>query len=319
MDSNELYNACLKMLEEKFKIKTYSKDKFMYYYNNIYKNNNTPNNNSNKLVLLEIKKNFELNLKKEEINNNNNNDLEFKIKEIEKMRADIINLKSANFENDLENNNNENNIKSLQPIQISNYNQTISHKFKTFIINTFKNNFKITPSINIDNYIIYPCDISIPIEIKNKTPYIILSINDGIKNNNYIYTIKKNLNLYWDIWKPITNDYINISMNNNNWNINLLDNYYNIIDLNEYIVIINDVLEEKLLYSLNINKIELFNINDKIKIIKENGESLENKIIDIINNRILIQKNNINIKDFINSKIINYKYNISLIFKYYSK
>jgi hypothetical protein len=310
MDCNELYSACLKMLDDKYNIKSYSKETFMSIYNDIYKDDTKPNNNSNKLVLVEIKKKVE---EKKDFP-----DLELQIKEIEKMRSAIINLKPANVENELDTN--EINIKQQTPIQISNYNQVVSHKFKTFIINSFKNNFKVNPNININTYNIYPCCISIPIEIKNKTPYIILIINDGTKSNNYIYNPMSIPNTTWDIWKPITEDYINISLNNNNnWNISLLDNNYNPIELNEYLVIINDVLEDTNYFSLNVNKINYFGLNDKIKIIKENGESSENRILEITNNRLLIHKFNLNINDFINAKIINFKHNISLTFKYHLK
>jgi hypothetical protein len=309
MDCNELYTACLKMLDDKYNIKTFSKDIFMNIYNDIYKDDTKPNNNSNKLVLIEIKKKIEE--KKE------TPDLELKIKEIEKMRSAIMNIKPATIENDIDGS--EINIKQQTPIQISNYNQVVSHKFKTFIINSFKNNFKVNPNININTYNIYPCCISIPIEIKNKTPYIILIINDGTKSNNYIYNPIPIVNATWDIWKPITEDYIDISLNNNNWNISLLDFNYNPIELNDYLVIINDILEETNYFSLNVSKINYFGINDKIKIIKENGETSENRIIEITNNRLLINKLNLNINDFINAKIINFKHIISFTFKYHLK
>jgi len=315
MDSNELYNSCLKMLDDKYNIKSFSKEIFMNIYNDIYKDDlMTPNNNSNKLVLMEVKK------KVEEKKDTPDLDLELKIKEIEKMRSAIINIKPAIIENENDTNN-QINMKPQTPIQISNYNQVVSQKFKTFIINTFKNNFKINPNININTYNIYPCCISIPIDIKNKTPYIILVISDGTKNNTYIYNPIPIIDATWDIWKPITDDYIDISLNNNNWNISLLDWNYNPIELNEYLVIINDVLEQNNYFSLNIgdNKINNFNINDKIKIIKENGESSENRIIDINNNRLFILKGNLKINDFINGKIINFKHNISLTFKYHLK
>jgi len=310
MDYNDLYSACLKMLDDKYNIKTFSKETFMDIYNDIYKDDLIkPNNNSNKLVLIEIKKKIEE--KKE------TSDLELKIKEIEKMRSTIMNIKPATIENDIDTS--EINIKQQTPIQISNYNNVISHKFKTFIINSFKNNFKVNPNININIYNIYPCCISIPNEIKYKTPYIILVINDGTKSNNYIYNPISIINTTWDIWKPITEDYIDISLNNNNWNISLLDFNYNPIELNDFLVIINDILEDINYFSLNVIKINYFAINDKIKIIKENGEIIENRIIEIINNRLFINKLNLNINDFINAKIINFKHIISFTFKYHLK
>jgi len=310
MNSNDLYNSCLKMLNDKYNITNYPKEQFINIYNNIYKDNVLPDNNLNKLVLLEVKKNI------------TEPDIELQLNEIEKLRNSILsynpnpNLKSADIDDD------KPNIEfnyTKQPIQIStNY----TPRYKTFIINTFKNNFKINSSIDINTFIIYPCCISVPIEIKNKTPYIILSINDGVKFNNYTYKPLSIYNATWDIWKPITKDYIDLTLNTNNWNISFYDFLYNPIELNDYIVIIDDVLENTNSFSINTNKNHYFNINDKIKIIKKNNEYIENKIISDSNsdsNRLFIQKLDMNINDFINSKIINIKHHISITFKYHLK
>ena len=310
MNSNDLYQASLKMLDDKYKIKEFSKEEFMEIYNKIYNNNQEINNNSNKEVLIEIKRNIEEKQTK-------NPDLELRIKEIENMRTSILNLKSVNYENTNESEINQTQINQIQPIQITNYNQ--NYKYKTFIINSYKNSFRINPSIDINSHLIYPCCISIPTDIKNKTPYIILVISDGIKQINYIYNPKNIVNTIWDIWKPIINDYIDLTLGNNSWTISIHDFTYNLIDFNEYIVIINDILEDFSSFSLNVNKLHYFNNNDKIKIIKNTGEIIDNKIIGIKDNRILINKLNLIMEDFINAKIINYKHNFSLTFKYHIK
>ena len=74
MNSNDLYQASLKMLDDKYKIKEFSKEEFMEIYNKIYNNNQEINNNSNKEVLIEIKRNIEEKQTK-------NPDLELRIKE----------------------------------------------------------------------------------------------------------------------------------------------------------------------------------------------------------------------------------------------
>jgi len=310
MNSNDLYQASLKMLDDKYQIKEFSKDEFFEIYNKIYNNNQEPNNLLNKDVLFEIKKYIE-NKKP------SNPDLELRIKEIENMRTSILNLKSINYDINNDNEIKQPQINQIQPIQITSYNN--NHKYKTFIINSYKNSFRINPNIDINSHLIYPCCISIPIDIKNKTPYIILVISDGIKQMNYIYNPIIINNTTWDIWKPIIKDYIDLTMGNNNWIISLYDFTYNLIDFNEYIVIINDILEDITNFSLNVNKHYYFNINDKIKIIKNNGEIIDNKIIEIRENRLLINKLNLKLDDFINAKIINYKHNISLTFKYHIK
>ena len=104
-----------------------------------------------------------------------------KVKEIEAIRSSILNLKPVSYEQS-----DEIEIKLPQtPIRIDNYNQ--SHKYKTFIINSYRNNFRLTPNIDINSHMIYPCYISIPSDIRNKTPYIILLITDSNKQVNYIY------------------------------------------------------------------------------------------------------------------------------------
>jgi len=89
--------------------------------------------------------------------------------------------------------------------------------------------------------------------------------------------------------------------------------------MNEYQAIVNDVLMVNNNYTLNINKPNYFSINDKIKIIKNDGYIIDNIINNIKGNIITINKNNLKLEDFIDSKIINYKYNISLTFKYILK
>lgn len=313
MESADLFQACMKMLNDKYNITEYSKDDFMLIYNEIYKDNSTPNNNLNKQVLIEIKKKIE---EKEKEPEEPKIDMDLKLKEFENLRSSIIKLGSANNYNYLDK---ETKIEQ-QPIQITNYNQSSeSKKFKTFIINTSKNNFKVSPNIDIKTHIIYPCCISVPIDIKNKTPYLILSIHDGIKSSNYTYYPKFIPNATWDIWKPIINDYIDLGLNNNNWTINIIDNLNNPIDLYEYQAITLDILEHSEYFSLNINKIYYFSINDKIKIIKNNGEICDNRIIDIKDNRIIIHKLKLNMNDFIDSRILNYKNQLSITFKYHIK
>ena len=351
MDIDTLYISCLKMLNDKFNIKEYSKEKFINIYNITYKENNknplTPINDINKLILIKIKNNVEEEINKKEIinyekieqdnnnNNNNNNkiiednkfDIENKLKEFENIRANM-NLITSSI--DIKDNINEEDtnlekiISPIKSIQINNQDLSINNKYKTFIINTNKNNFKITINVNILQNNIYPCYLNLPYDIKYKTPYIILSINDNNdKIVNYTFIPKYNNNI-WDIWKPITDNYININLNTNNWNINLIDNLNNILDFSNYYSNIKDVLENTSnnTFSLSIDNENNFNINNKIKIIKENGIIIDNIFIidkNKDNNRIVIKKNNLNLNDFINSKIYNYNNQISLLFKYYSK
>ena len=196
----------------------------------------------------------------------------------------------------------------------ANANGNANIKYKTFIINSIKNNF--TTNINKNN--IYPILLFLPSFIKNITPYIILSINDNYNNIiNYTFIFNKNSS-NWDIWKPVINSYNKIILENTNWNIKLFDLNNQLISLNDYYTTTIEILENNNYFNIKIDKIHLFNINDKIKIIFNNNYSSDNIIIDmnIENETIKINKNNIDIQEFINSKIFNYNYQLTFIFKY---
>jgi len=320
------------MLYDKYKLTDFSKDIFTNIYSSIYNKAgiSIPNNDLNKLVLIEIKNIVEtkiLNDKNEiiSLNENKEEDLELKIREAEALRASIskINFNEKNQLSSITPSINDIDIQStpikMPIIQQPIINTNISIKCKTFIINTTKNNFRVTPNIDIKFHSIYPVSICMPSNIKNKTPYFILIINDGIKQVNYTYILSDVYNSSWDVWKPIIDDYIDIMLSNNNWTITLIDYLNNEIDMNEYISIVNDVLMVNNNYTLNINKPYYFSIYDKIKIIKNNGYISDNIINNVSGNIITIDKNNLEMSDFINSKIINYKHNISIVFKYHLK
>lgn len=352
MNSDSLYLAALKMLNDKYQITDYSKDKFINIYNQTYKENDknplNPSNDINKIILFKIKDDIENEIKiKNETPQEKEIIIDDKLKEIESIRASM-NLLSSSTLNPNDINGSINGIngingtiddsidgiidktKTIPNIQINNQSPTINNNFKTFIINTNKNNFKITPNIDIKNNLIYPCCISVPNDIKKLTPYILLSIFDGVKTINYTYICHFINNGSWDIWKPITDNYSEINLNNNNWNISFIDFRANHIDLSHYYHSIIDVLEDSSnkTFSLNIddgngnvngNVNGNYDIYDKIKIIKEDGNVYDSSIVGFNNNRIIIKKNKLNMNDFVNSTIYNYKNQISLLFKYQSK
>ena len=328
MDSNSLYQSCLKMINDKYNLTEFSKEIFMDIYSNIYKNSNVITNELNKNVLIEIKNYIETN-NNNNLNNNLNNpnnhkeeDLELKIREAEAIRASISKMNIMIKPTSITDIEQQSSVMTPQkPINITNYQQPLNlTKYKTFIVNTTKNNFRVVPKIDIHSHLIYPSVICLPSDIKFKTPYIILIINDGIKQSSYTYTPTSANNSPWDIWQPVINDYIDIILTNNNWIITLIDYLNNPIDMNEYQTIVNDVLLINDNYLLNINKPFHFLINDKIKIIKNDGYIADNEVIGMNDNKgLIINKNDLVLNDFINSRIINYKHNISITFKYHLK
>ena len=332
MDKENLYLACQKMLSDKYNISDYSKTDFDFIYTKIYNEHNTKNANNdiNKQILITIKDKFlndgnsnNTNNETEQIIKKDNIDIDNKIKELEHIRANMNNfIPTINQQQLIKKTSNP--LIQMQPTQIIQQQKiTINkHNFKTFIINTIKNNFKITSSIDIKSNYIYPCQVCVPSNIKNKTPYIIISINDGIKNTNYTF-IPSICNNIWDIWTPIINNYIDINLNTNVWNINFIDFLGNHIDFGNYYFNINSVLENTVneTFTIGVENSNVFNINDKVKIIQENNLISENIIVDKINNEqlLIIKKNKLSMNSFINAKIFNYNNQYSIIFKYISK
>lgn len=312
MDFEELYKTSLKMINDKFGINQYSKEDFLSIYKNFYQENQTPTNELNKEVLKKINQIFSQPVK---------TDIDSRVKELENTRKNIDKLSSLSSPLSCQNQPISSTIVKddikIPQIQITNEEKHIT--YKTFIINTIKNNFKITPSIDIKSNSIYPCCLCLPSNIKNETPYIILSINDGNKNNNYTYI--PTFQNKWDVWKPITENYNEISLNNNRWIINIYDYLNNVIDFDEYYSTIFNVIYDKNeeMYFLKIDNIHLFNKNDRVKIIMKDGSSIDNKIANIKNEKIVIYPDNLEYKDFIDAKLFNYNYQFSLLFKYYIK
>jgi hypothetical protein len=310
MDFEELYKTSLKMINDKYNINKYSKDDFLIIYKTFYQENKIPTNELNKEVLKKINQIFSQSIK---------TDIDSRVKELENTRNNIDKLSSISPPSQnqpISSTIIKEDIKIPQ-IQITNEEKQIT--YKTFIINTIKNNFKITTTIDIKLNSIFPCCLCIPSNIKNETPYIILSINDGIKNINYTY-IPTSQNK-WDIWKPITENYNELNLNNNKWSINIYDYLNNVIDFDEYYSTIFNVIYDKNeeMFFLKIDNIHLFNKNDKIKLIMKDGSSIDNKIADIKNDKIVIYPNNMEYKDFIDAKLFNYNYQFTLLFKYYIK
>jgi hypothetical protein len=164
------------------------------------------------------------------------------------------------------------------------------------------------------NYKIYPSHLCIPTSIKKLTPYIIIGIMD--ENSNITYTfIPDIIGNVWDIWKPVNNNYININITSSQWKISLYDHTNNYIDFKNYYINILEIIEINNSYKIKVANPNLFNINDKVKIILNNNITVDNTIINKDeSNNIFIFINNLKIDQFINSKIYNLNYQLSIIF-----
>lgn len=328
MNKEKLYGAVLKMIKDKFNINEYDINEF----NKIY--NSFPyDNNINKNVLMTIHENL-----KTKINNDSNpiidNDiLNKKIREMELIRKSTVII---------DNNNENENLQLLvtndiipemkQPIYIQQQipqSPIIQHKFKTFVINSInrdwsinvnRNNIKINIPININDNYLYPDCLCLHEDIKDITSYIIMNISDNIKNYQIIFICNIQNSSNWDIWRPTNNDYYDIDLSRKSWTITLFDHNNEELNIgNDNISIIEINNHNDNYYKFKLENNYQLNKNDIITIKLYNGTKIKSKIINIIDNQYIIQKNNIKIDEFINSKILDDMQQFSFIMKYTSK
>ena len=259
-----------------------------------------------------------------------------------------INNTNSTISNISDNNNNvniiqqQNNI-NLKLLELLNIN-TNKNKNKNLIINSYNRDWitnpdrnKISFNINIDLSIhnIKINKILLPVNIKNITPYINLIINDGKINQKIIYILSNNNhnNNNWDIWEPINNDYVLLI--NKNWHINFTDFLNKELEMGRDSIDVIEVIEnddkdyEEYKYDIIINKkneleynsfgINLLRPYDNILIKTNTGDNIIAKIANINDNTISIYSKNIEKISLINSTLLNYKSQYSIIMTYYHK
>ena len=329
-NETKLYEICLKMINDKHQLNEYSIDKFNTFYFQVFNNSSDTDNinDLNKMVLKKINEDIILNSTK-------NDNIQNKIIELQNIRSSMnINangisngISNANGisngiananSNDIGNFNNDDDIDNLKIsssgnikyMKLDNLSNNIG---RSFIINTFKNTFVITNKYT--NHKIYPSHLCIPSVFKNTTPYIIISIMDEEQSNITYTFVPDIIGPIWDIWKPVNSNYININIGATQWKIILYDHTNNYLDLKKYYINILEILEINKSYKIKVSNPELFNINDKVKIIFNNNIMVDNTIINKDNeNNIYIYINNNKIEQFIDSKIYNLNYQLSIIF-----
>ena len=323
-NETKLYEICLKMINDKHQLNEYSIDKFNTFYFQVFNNSSDTDNinDLNKMVLKKINEDIILNSTK-------NDNIQNKIIELQNIRSSMnINangisngisngIGNANS-NDIGNFNNDDDIDNLKIsssgnikyMKLDNLSNNIG---RSFIINTFKNTFVINNKYT--NHKIYPSHLCIPSVFKNITPYIIISIMDEEQSNITYTFVPDIIGPIWDIWKPVNSNYININIGATQWKIILYDHTNNYLDLKKYYINILEILEINKSYKIKVSNPELFNINDKVKIIFNNNIMVDNTIINKDNeNNIYIYINNNKIEQFIDSKIYNLNYQLSIIF-----
>jgi hypothetical protein len=316
-NEKQLYEICLKMIKDKHQLNEYSIDKFNTFYYQVFNNANENDNINtlNKAVLKKINEDIFMNTPK-------NDNIQNKIIELQNIRANMNNttdnninsiINDANDINESIQYNQGNDFKlSSSNIKYIKIDNLANNTGRSFIINTIKNNLYINNKYT--NYKIYPSHLCIPTSIKILTPYIIIGIMD--ENSNITYTfIPDIIGDVWDIWKPVNNNYININITSSQWKISLYDHTNNYIDFKNYYINILEIIEINNSYKIKVANPNLFNINDKVKIILNNNITVDNTIINKDeSNNIFIFINNLKIDQFINSKIYNLNYQLSIIF-----
>tara|TARA_B100000795_G_scaffold267948_1_gene253834 strand:- start:6830 stop:7999 length:1170 start_codon:yes stop_codon:yes gene_type:complete len=239
-------------------------------------------------------------------------------------------------------NNTDINIKILEKIE-SLSKDKIEIKYKNIIINSYNrdwdtmpNRNKLSFSINIDmkRNIIKHFKLLLPKIIKSKTPYLTMNITDGKNSNKINYIIKNTSTSYdnnynWDTWEPINEDILLLSEKKwqvfftdfNNKDLEMGSDGINIIEVingnndNTFDIVIEN--GDKILYN-NFN-MELINNFDKILLKTSNSENIMVNIIKIEDNILTIYNENLEKKDLINAKLLNYKSQYSIIMSYYQK
>lgn len=275
-----------------------------------------------------------------------------KLKELEAKRKIIPSFQETNISEhqhaqlNLNNFPTETNVYKPNPISISlpsNMHEKIL--YKNFIINSLnrdwersplRNHIKFNVSFDLYNNTFYPQCICFPKFVKNITPYVIMNINDSVKNLFYSFTcpISSSSNdSKWDIWYPV-DDVESISLQNKSWSIKFYDFMNNELDIGSDSI----KIVEAAMFPGDINKFSLkveldpasydnnFAVNDLVYIKIYNGKTYLKKVLSYEkaspNSNINIMtisddKNELVLEDFINSKIMNTNNQYSILIKYH--
>ena len=237
--------------------------------------------------------------------------------------------------------------------------------YKTLIINSYnrdwtiynnRNNLSLSVNIDLTKNIIESKKLLMPKYVKNITPYINMTINDGKKTQRFQFILSNtgsrndtNYGGNWDTWSIMNGELetINniIQLNNKEWVISFTDFLNNELDLGSdsiNIVRITKTFDDNQ-YNILIEKtdIMLFNghqlnlINKYDNILLKTGDDIDIilKVIEINNNNItvlydkndkknassLASLNKVELTDITEAYLLNYKAQYSIILSYHSR
>lgn len=210
---------------------------------------------------------------------------------------------------------------------------------KCIVINSYNRDWinkpyrnKLSFSINIDlqKHNIKIDKLILPKNIKDKTPYITMSIGDSKITQKFIFILKSSNNdNKWDTWENANMDNDNLLLiNTKNWHISFTDFINNELDMGADGINIIEIREkQKNEYDLTIDNgnkklyydFGVCNIYDKLLIKTNNGDNIQGNILYIDDNILTVYIENIEKKELMNASLLNYKGQYSIIMSYHQK
>jgi len=230
------------------------------------------------------------------------------------------------------------NVKILEKLEVLSREKT-KVIYKNIVINSYNrdwcnipNRNKLSFTINIDllKNNIKIDRLLLPKLIKYKTSIITMTINNNKITQKIIFVLKTSSNENaWDIWENINSDNI-LLITAKNWHIGFTDFLNNDLDMgqdNIDIIEVGDNLNNS--YDLTIDNgnkmkydsfgVSLINKYDNILIKTNLGDNIQGKVLNINNNILNVYIENIEKKILMNSSLLNYKGQYTILMSYCQK
>ena len=230
------------------------------------------------------------------------------------------------------------NVKILEKLEVLSREKT-KVIYKNIVINSYNrdwcnnpNRNKLSFTINIDllKNNIKIDRLLLPKLIKYKTSFVTMTINNNKLSQKIIFVLQTSSNENaWDIWENINSDNI-LLITNKNWHISFTDFLNNDLDMGQDNIDIIEV-EDNLnnIYELTINNgdkmqydsfgVSLINKYDNILIKTNLGDNIQGKVLNIADNILSVYIENIEKKILMNSSLLNYKGQYTIMMSYCHK
>lgn len=230
------------------------------------------------------------------------------------------------------------NVKILERLEVLSREKT-KVSYKNIVINSYNrdwcnspNRNKLSFTINIDllKNNIKIDRLLLPKLIKYKTSFVTMTINNNKHAQKIIFILKTSSNENaWDIWENVNSDNI-LLITAKNWHISFTDFLNNDLDMGQDNIDIIEV-EDNLnnIYDLTINNgdkmkydsfgVSLINKYDNILIKTNLGDNIQGKVLNIADNILSVYIENIEKKILMNSSLLNYKGQYTIMMSYFPK